>query len=273
MNEDFLKPVSHFSICTTTLHGDFQLHWHEFYEFEFIASGKGTLIFNGDTYEIDKGVMYLLTPADFHEIKALPDESIQIYNIKFSDELLSDDLHKLLFYGNEALAFQACGSSVNSMLYDLERLLKEYSSPGTGAEIFYESGLAQILLAFIRNRPKSRSVSDGRNSGKNTDPMQKAIIYMQHHFREPLSLEMVAGRSNLSSNYFSECFHLATGVTFQKYLLMLRLKFARTLLNVSRLSILEISAHSGFNSLPHFNRSFKSAFGLTPKMVRKSKTD
>ncbi|WP_082593398.1 AraC family transcriptional regulator [Paenibacillus sp. Soil766] len=55
---------------------------------------------------------------------------------------------------------------------------------------------------------------------------------MQHHFREKLTLHEVAARVNLSPNYFSEQFRKETGITFQSYMLEIRLDYARSLFKV-----------------------------------------
>jgi transcriptional regulator GlxA family with amidase domain len=98
--------------------------------------------------------------------------------------------------------------------------------------------------------------------------IRRALIYMHHHFREQLTLEEVAAQARLSPNYFSECFHKATGSRFQSYLQELRLRFARTLLEMSDLHVTTICHASGFNTLSHFERAFKGRHGQPPRECR-----
>jgi AraC-like DNA-binding protein len=93
-----------------------------------------------------------------------------------------------------------------------------------------------------------------------------ALIYLHHHFREPLTLDAVARHAHLTPNYFSGCFHQATGASFQCYLQDLRLRFAMSLLCVSDLPVTDICYAAGFHTVSHFVRAFrqKSAARPTP---------
>jgi AraC-like DNA-binding protein len=93
-------------------------------------------------------------------------------------------------------------------------------------------------------------------------------IYIHHHFREPLTLAQAAYQADLSPHYFSECFHAATGVPFQRYLRDLRLRFAHSLMVVSDASITDLCLASGFSSLSNFERAFKAYYGLSPRAYR-----
>ncbi|MBU5348322.1 helix-turn-helix transcriptional regulator [Paenibacillus lautus] len=45
--------------------------------------------------------------------------------------------------------------------------------------------------------------------------IRKALLFIQHHFREPLSLASAADDAGLSANYFSECFRRQIGISFR----------------------------------------------------------
>ena len=50
-----------------------ELHWHDYFEMEFVYDGRGTQIVNAETIQMSRGSVYLLTPTDFHTVVA--DES------------------------------------------------------------------------------------------------------------------------------------------------------------------------------------------------------
>lgn len=41
------------------INGDYSIHWHDFYEIEFILDGSGTYIIDGIDYPIKKGMLFL----------------------------------------------------------------------------------------------------------------------------------------------------------------------------------------------------------------------
>jgi hypothetical protein len=51
------------------IQGDISLHWHNIYEFEIVLSGSGEMICNGKTWQLRRGMVCLLSPADFHEYR------------------------------------------------------------------------------------------------------------------------------------------------------------------------------------------------------------
>ena len=65
---------------------------------------------------------------------------------------------------------------------------------------------------------------------------------------------------------FTETYHVSPG----KWILEKRLGHARYLLETSLKNVNEIAADSGFDSPPHFSRTFKEKYGLPPLQYRKT---
>ena len=74
------------SVIKKHIYGDFSTHWHEFFEMEYIISGSGKYIIDGREYEIKKGMLFFMSPINFHELKSADAE---IINLKFSDGICS----------------------------------------------------------------------------------------------------------------------------------------------------------------------------------------
>ncbi|EXX85211.1 AraC family transcriptional regulator [Paenibacillus darwinianus] len=92
----------------------------------------------------------------------------------------------------------------------------------------------------------------------------QAVGYIEEHYTEPLSLLQVADAVNVSRNYFSEMFKWVTGQNFIDYLIALRMKRAKELLQGSSLKVYEVAEQSGFNDVKHFSKQFKKLVGLSP---------
>ena len=90
------------------------------------------------------------------------------------------------------------------------------------------------------------------------------IRYMEENFSDPmLSVEKMASVSNMSVAYFRRRFENVYGTSPRKYLIDIRIKRAKQLLNANRPSIQDISASCGFASVHHFCRCFKDIVGCT----------
>ena len=96
----------------------------------------------------------------------------------------------------------------------------------------------------------------------------KVKEYINEHYAEPLTLEMMAGLVGMSPSSFSRFFRQHTDRTFTGYLIDIRLgQAARELVDTSQ-NISEICYQCGFNNLSNFNRIFKAKRGMSPREFR-----
>ena len=261
----------HFRFLETLLESPFPLHWHEFYEVSLILAGKGVNSLNGIEQPLGPGSIFFLTPVDFHAIYPL-EGPLKIYNLIFTDEMLSDEIRDILMVGSgeHALAAQLTGeqfSQVQALYEDIDR---EGKTMRPGYQILVHGAIERILIQVSRH-----SISDQLESN-NLMPLhsgiRKALFYLQYHFREPIDLRTIAGIASLAPHYFSELFHTQVGKTFQDYLVALRISLAGKLLRSTRMPVTEICFQSGIGSISQFDRAFKRQFGCSPRTYRLSFT-
>ncbi len=84
-----------------------------------------------------------------------------------------------------------------------------------------------------------------------------------------VSVTELAQAAHFSPAQFRRKFRAWTGLTPREYLRRHRLELARRLLETTDLPIVQIANQCGFESPPHFNRTFKKAFGTSPARYRK----
>lgn len=108
------------------------------------------------------------------------------------------------------------------------------------------------IIAFIQRNMESNSL------------VLKAKQYINQHYCENISLEVVADFLALSPSYFSRLFRRNTGDNFIDYLTNLRISYAKELLKSAKYKIYEISEMVGFENSQYFSRVFKKCTGLSP---------
>lgn len=97
-----------------------------------------------------------------------------------------------------------------------------------------------------------------------------AVEFMGERMAEPLTIEVLAARVNLSRSRFSSLFTAQTGLSPMRYLQRMRLRRARLLVERSFLTVKEIMALVGYNDPSHFSRDFRREHGKAPSDLRGS---
>jgi AraC-like DNA-binding protein/quercetin dioxygenase-like cupin family protein len=254
-----------FQVFRTSLKEQYPLHWHEFYELTFIISGTGSHTVNGETHVLAPGVLFLLTPVDFHQLAPEAGQTLEVFNIIFSGDFLDDELRRWLFGDQCYRHIQLSDESSETVLKEYEQIWAEHQNPQLGQQRLIRGALERVLLELARRA----SVSSELAVVNVAQPaVQNALLHLQHEFRMPITLEHVAAQAGLTPTYFSELFHKSTGVQFQKYLQTLRLQFAASLLLASDLPVTEICFASGFGNMAHFERSFHEKYSTSPSSYR-----
>ena len=82
------------------------------------------------------------------------------------------------------------------------------------------------------------------------------------------SIDDLAHEAGISATQLRRQFHKRFGASPREYLNRLRLEDARQLLESSDLSTHEIAERIGYGSVSHFNRAFKTSFGMPPARYR-----
>ncbi|WP_219638300.1 response regulator [Cohnella sp. CFH 77786] len=95
--------------------------------------------------------------------------------------------------------------------------------------------------------------------------------YLQQHYMEDLSLESVASLFHFNPSYFSNLFKSKTGLNFSEYLLEVRIRQAKAMLENGQEKIADISEKVGFRNAAYFNKMFKRETGLSPNVFRQMK--
>jgi two-component system response regulator YesN len=88
--------------------------------------------------------------------------------------------------------------------------------------------------------------------------------YLENHYTEDITLEVLAEQVNISPQYFSKLIKKTTGFNFTDWLSMLRVKRAKELLTNSNLTVKEVCFMVGYKDPNYFSRIFKKRIGITP---------
>lgn len=245
------------SCVVKDIEGYNDVHSHEFYEFEFILSGKGSYVVDGCEYEILPGTLFFMSPASFHKVDFT--EKTTLINIMFESDMCDIRLLYALF-SKRAHIWQCVDGEnfdfLKTVCTELSECVKAKKNP------IYIRSLLDCVIA------KVLSVSDDCDVDTGFDAMQRALIYIHSNYTEQITLEDTALLTGYSCSYFSEKFRDYVGVPFREYVLSLRFERVKKLLLYTDFTVTEICYECGFNNYSHFMRSFKNRYKTTPIAFR-----
>ncbi|MCR8846408.1 PocR ligand-binding domain-containing protein [Paenibacillus sp. SC116] len=102
--------------------------------------------------------------------------------------------------------------------------------------------------------------------------LQPAFDYMAAHRSTTIKLTEMADLCHLSPSYFSRMFTKETGESFSVFVPRQKMKWAKSMLETTDLSISQISNELGFSEPSYFIKTFKKFEQITPAAYRKNCT-
>ncbi|QOG07171.1 GlxA family transcriptional regulator [Aureimonas sp. OT7] len=129
-----------------------------------------------------------------------------------------------------------------------------------------QKGLHVLQLQNARSGSDAQPHSGATSIGD--DRVRRAILLMDQHVAQPLSVEAIAARLQLSTRQLERLFHETLTMSPALAYRQLRLRYARRLLETTKKSVTEIAVEAGFCDGAHFARQFRQFFGTAPRDIR-----
>ncbi len=131
--------------------------------------------------------------------------------------------------------------------------------------------VANQILHHPRRPPEGaqRYAAGGADSDVHPD-VRAAMSLLEANIEEPVMVPELCRDLGVSQRQLERLFRRDTGCTIVQFAKLLRLQYARVLLTSTAMSIREVSAACGFNSMSYFSLCFMNAFGKKPSEYRQA---
>lgn len=261
--EKYIGDLRHISAERKEVIGVSNAHIHDFFELELILDGKGEQILNGKKYDLSRGCIYLLTPADFHTVTA--SSSLSLVNIMFDEQAVDAEMLATLFADGRGL-FLTLGDEDTDVISTAASLLIR-ETVGAKNDGRQAPALLEYILSYLLRIAKHTA---SQERGASNDGFSKAMLYIYTNFKDSPPLSKIASACGYSENYFSTVFKQRMGFGYSDFLNMMKVRYAKFLLLSTQSSTAEIAASCGFSSLSNFYRVFKAFSGVSTTEYRRS---
>lgn len=255
---------------------DVELHHHDFYEIYFLISGDVTYLIEDRIIHVMPGDLLLISPQQLHQVCIRPElSSYERYVLWVDVQLIRrlSSMHSDLWqgldpnrpgYGNQFRLKPEERTKIQNLL---DSLYQETGSNTYGADLLQEALLVQLLVSINRLVSYQGFWIDEDN--RTSRVITQVMNYVNLHYSETLSLEMLAELFFVSKYYLSHAFNQQVGTSVYQYIQKKRLLIARQLLAQGKKPS-EIYTFCGFNDYSGFFRAFKAEYGTSPRDYARS---
>ena len=230
-------------------------HSHPYYHMFLLEAGQCCFTVDRTAYPLAPGQCLLVPPQTEHSFTTSGEEPIEYLEIKFTSTK-----NVGLISSSDPLAAQL-----------FRQILLEFADLGSLADESAAAYLAAMLgvLTQAQRYEKQQQFRYMDASGA-TELTQTIIHYLEEHYAEDLSLDMLAQAMGYNKSYLCVAFKKDVGFTILDCLNTIRIRRAAELIVYSDHSLPQVAALTGFASASHFNRVFLKYVGITPGHCRRA---
>ncbi|WPR74563.1 AraC family transcriptional regulator [Algoriphagus sp. NG3] len=256
------------------------LHQHPQAQLTLILEGRGQLLVGDYVGRFDSGDLYLLPESIPHVFRSDADYYQEESGLRIAGNTIFfdfkamrraflevEDFHELSLLNDKITGCYKITGEVRKEIAQVISGFGEFSGISRLRQCFHVLSLldfssADIVLLNKVPVPRTMTERDGRR-------MDQVMRFILDNSARQITLEEVADQAYMSKEAFCRFFKLRTRKTLTQYIQQLRVTEAKKLLLETDLSIAQVSYQVGFQTLSHFNKTFKSLTDMTPKDWRR----
>lgn len=261
-------------------------HWHEEVEFQYIQKGQAYItcdennisVSEGDIIFINQAVRHFITPAGpdgviFSSVVVNPSFILGFGQLELEHKYITPIIANQSF---NYLHITSIDSLYQQFMPLLGQLISLNESCPPGYELLSKAYILQLWKLIYEQLPANldpatTSKISARTANQDTQRVKQAMLYIQEHFMEAVTLDNIADSILVSKSECCRCFKRATGLSPIEYLMKYRImEAAKHMHRKTHESISEIAGSVGFNNVSYFNKIFKKLIGCTPTEYRQS---
>ena len=230
--------------------GDF--HFHSQIEICLVTEGEIDALVGNHVKRLQKGELSVALSYDTHLYTPVVDADFSVLIVPTD---LCEEFMTIVKGKKIAQPFMEHNECAERIAQCFEEIRKNKNN------LLTIKGNIYVILGLIaQNAAFEDRVSYGEES-----PVSEILLYIHDHFREDISLPLIAKHFGYNPTYLSHLFKSNFNLGMARYINMLRLKNAVTLLQEQKYSTTYCALESGFRSLRTFYRAFQTEFGCSPK--------
>ncbi len=223
------------------------MQFHSQIEIFAVTDGEMEMLIDGKRKTLSKGEFAVVLPHITHEYKT--PHSSQAFCIIIPTFFCKEFLEQT--HGQKLKSPFFSDLELFSKIKQLFDLINEEN-----ASELRKFGIINLILGYVLENGEFIDY----NQEINAELISKILLYINDNFKTNISPTSVAEHFGYSLAYISHLFKISCGTTLKRYITLLRLKNALSLMRSKENNITFCAFESGFTSMRTFYRSFQNEF-------------
>ncbi len=228
----------------------------------YCEEGCGYVSCSGEKYELRNNQAFIIPSKTPHSYESNNHNPWSIYWLHFCGEnisMFSSIIGRIIHIE------ESDKSRYKDRFLLFEEMYQNLEMGYSPENLEYVSFCLMHFLASLKYINQFREIKNVKES----DIIQKSILYMKENLERRVSLEEIADYAGYSSSRFGALFMEKTSYSPIEYYNQLKIQRACSYLQFSDLKLKEIAFRLGYYDPFHFSKAFKLEMEITPKEYRK----
>jgi AraC-like DNA-binding protein len=152
-------------------------------------------------------------------------------------------------------------------------IVHEFATESLGREIRLRTLLMDMLVDLVRWEQQSGAVVALSSGSPRWQDVNQALHYLREHFSQRVYARDVARAAGVSESQLKVIFRETLGIPWSRYIQGYRIQQAVAMLSASQCNVTKAALAAGFESLSHFNATFRAFMGVSPSAYLKKMSD
>lgn len=246
------------------------------FQWIYCVDGRGEFIIRGQKSILFPGQTVLIFPYEPHSYHAVTDEW-HVHIIGFSGNCCGDIMKTLkmhesgIYHFDNPDVFHSYSREIIRIHQEMREEAGRGSKRKSRNQFPYLMRLSRLCYDFLLDLSRSVQFISASVPDPGNKTIRLIISYLEEHFREPVTLELLSEQVHLSKGYLCELFKKEMQQTVMQYLTNLRISQARIMLmEFPERKVAEVGRMCGFESPSYFGEVFLKVVGMTPNEYRLS---
>ena len=249
------------------------LYWQDSIQIIFVLEGSIEVGVENEVYTLNQREVEIINSNEVYGIKSSEKNLVLILQIDPNFfERYYEDAKEVFFYtdspekeNQESEKYRLLRRYLSIFLYETISRIDDYEDQ-------IEENLLQMMYHLLNNFHYLYYEGEGENLRDDEEQLERyhrIVKYLGNNYMNKISLQDIAEREFLSSQYLSFKIKNILGHGFNDFLNQIRAEESTKLLLDTDKKISEISEEVGFSHIRYYNKHFKIHYKLTPLQYRK----